>query len=103
VRLIPPDRAVWVHKDPKLLKQFLATIRSVASVLVAVIGRETEKNYVSAGVERDWTAEEDADFLAFCETIDVPPTDPELAAAMEDGDLDFFNNDIWTGLKLYRA
>jgi hypothetical protein len=31
----------------------------------------------------------------------VPPTDPELAAAMEDGDLDFFNNDIFIGLKLY--
>ena len=60
-----------------------------------------EKNYVSAGVERDWTEEEDADFLAFCETIDVPPTDPELALAMEDGDLDFFNNDIFTGLKLH--
>jgi hypothetical protein len=77
------------------------TIGSVASGLVAVIGRETEKYYVSAGVERPWTAEEDADFLAFCETIDVPPTDPELALAMEDGEIDFFNNDIFIGLKLY--
>jgi hypothetical protein len=83
------------------VKRFLVTIGSVASGLVAVIGRETEKYYVSAGIERPWTAEEDADFLAFCETIDVPPTDPELAAAMEDGDLDFFNNDIFIGLKLH--
>jgi hypothetical protein len=83
------------------VKEVLPTVRRVASGLVAVIGRETEKYYVSAGIERPWTAEEDADFLAFCETIDVPPTDPELAAAMEDGDLDFFNNDIWIGLKLY--
>jgi hypothetical protein len=103
VRLIPPDRAVWVHKDPKLLKQFLATIRSVTSVLVAVIGRETEKNNVSDGVERDWTAEEDADFLNFCASIDVPPTCRELALAMQDGEIDFFNNDIFVGVKLYRA
>jgi hypothetical protein len=79
------------------------TIGSVTSGLVAVIGRETEKNYVSAGVERDWTSEEDADFLAFCETIDVPPTDPELALAMMDGECDFFNNDPFVGVKLYRA
>ncbi len=56
---------------------------------------------MSAGVERDWTAEEDADFLEFCETIDVPPTDPELAAAMEDGECDFFNNDPFVGVKLH--
>jgi hypothetical protein len=62
-------------------------------------GCETKRDYV----ERPWTEEENADFEEFCETIDVPPTDPELAAAMEDGDLDFFNNDIWTGLKLCRA
>jgi hypothetical protein len=68
-----------------------------------LIGRETEKNYVSAGVERDWTAEEDADFLEFCDTIDVPPSDPELALAMEDGEVDFFNNDVFVGVKLYRA
>ena len=85
------------------MKRFLVTICSVASGLATVIGRETEKYYVSAGIERPWTAEEDADFLAFCETIDVPPTDPELAAAMEDGDLDFFNNDPFVRVKLYRA
>jgi hypothetical protein len=60
-----------------------------------------EKHYLSAGIEREWTDEENADFLDFCETIDVPPTDPELAAAMEDGDLDFFNNDIFHGMKLH--
>jgi hypothetical protein len=75
--------------------------RFLAKGLVAVIGRETEKNYVSAGVERDWTAEEDADFLEFCDSIDVPPTDPELALAMQDGECDFFNNDIFAGVKLY--
>lgn len=60
-----------------------------------------QKHYVSAGVERDWTSEEDADFLEFCETIDVAPTDPGLAQAMENGDLDFFNNDPFVGLKLH--
>jgi hypothetical protein len=85
------------------VKEVLPTVRRVPSLLVAVIGRETEKYYVSAGIERDWTAEEDADFLAFCETIDVPPTDPELALAMQDGECDFFSNDPFQGVKLYRA
>jgi hypothetical protein len=60
-----------------------------------------EKYYVSAGIEREWTDEENADFLDFCDTIDVPPTDPELALAMMDGELDFFNNDIFHGMKLH--
>ena len=85
------------------MKRFLVTIGSAASGLATVIGRETGKYYVSAGIERPWTAEDDADFLAFCETIDVPPTYPELAAAMADGDLDFLNIDIWTRLHLYRS
>jgi len=84
-----------------VLKLFFETIRSAASGLATLIGRETEKNYVSAGVERDWTAEEDADFLAFCDTIDVPPSDPELRLAMQDGECDFFNNDVFVGVKLY--
>ena len=75
--------------------------RFLAKGLVAVIGRETEKNYVSAGVERPWTAEEDADFLEFCDRFGEIPDDPEWALALEDGDLDFFNNDIFVGLKLY--
>jgi len=58
---------------------------------------------VSAGVERDWTAEEDADFLEFVDTIDVPPSDPELRLAMENGECDFFNNDPFVGVKMYRA
>ena len=86
-----------------MLKLFFETIRSAASGLATLIGRETEKNYVSAGVERDWTAEEDADFLEFCDRIDEIPSDPELALAMEDGELDFFSNDPFIGVKLYRA
>jgi hypothetical protein len=86
-----------------VLKLFFETIRSAASGLATVIEREAEKDYVSAGVERDWTTEEDADFLAFVDTIDVPPTCRELALAMQDGECDFFNNDIFIGLKLYRA
>jgi hypothetical protein len=86
-----------------VLKLFFETIRSATSGLATVIGRETEKNYVSAGVERDWTAEEDADFLEFCDRIDEIPSDPELALAMEDGEVDFFNNDPFVGVKLYRA
>jgi hypothetical protein len=62
-------------------------------------GCETKRDYV----ERPWTEEENADFEEFCETIDVPPTDPELALAMEDGEIDFFNNDPFVRMKLYRA
>jgi len=83
-----------------LLRRILEAITRIPAT---VIGRETEKNYVSAGVERDWTAEEDADFGEFCDSIDVPPTDPELALAMQDGEVDFFNNDPFVGVKLYRA
>ena len=84
-----------------MLKLFFETIRSAASGLATVIEREAEKDYVSAGIERPWTAEEDADFLAFCDTIDVPPSDPELRLAMQDGECDFFNNDVFVGVKLY--
>ena len=55
------------------------------------------KNYV----ERPWTEEEEADFAEFCANIGKIPDDPEWAAAMQDGDLDFFNNDIWVGLDLH--
>ena len=60
-----------------------------------------EENYVSDGVERDWTDEEEADFAEFCDRIGKVPDDPEWALALEDGDLDFFNNDIWVGMKLH--
>jgi hypothetical protein len=87
------------EKEQSILKRFLATIRSATSGLATVIEWQKKKDYVV----RPWTAEEDADFLAFCETIDVPPTDPELALAMQDGECDFFNNDPFVGVKLYRA
>jgi hypothetical protein len=86
-----------------VLKLFFETIRSAASGLATVIEREAEKDYVSAGVERDWTDEEDADFLEFCDRIDEIPSDPELRLAMQDGECDFFNNDPFVGVKLYRA
>jgi hypothetical protein len=64
-----------------------------------LIGREAEKDYV----ERPWTAEEDADFAEFVASIGVMPSDPEWAAAMENGEVDFFNNDPFYNVKLYRA
>ena len=64
-----------------------------------LIGREAEKDFV----ERRWTAEEDADFAEFVESIGRTPDDEEWAAAMEDGEVDFFNNDPFVGVKLYRA
>ncbi len=56
-----------------------------------------EQNYV----ERPWTEEEEADFTEFCDQIGEIPSDPEWAAAMEDGEIDFFNNDPFQGVKLH--
>ena len=57
------------------------------------------KNYVI----RPWTEEEEKDFQRFCESIGQIPEDPAHAEAMEDGEVDFFNNDVFVGVKLYRA
>ena len=54
-------------------------------------------------VERQWTEEEEEDFQRFCESIGRMPEDPEHAAAMQDGEVDFFNNDPTWNLKLARA
>jgi hypothetical protein len=81
------------------LKRFFAMVRNVTSGLAAAIGWEREKDYVL----RPWTEEENADFEKFCASIGEIPSDPEWAAAMEDGELDFFNNDPFVGVKLYRA
>ena len=62
-----------------------------------LMGRGTRRDYV----ERPWTEEENADFEKFCESIGVMPSDPEWAAAMQDGEVDFFNNDPFQGVKLY--
>ncbi len=64
-----------------------------------LIGRETERDYVL----RPWTEEENSDFEKFCASIGETPSDPEWAAAMDDGEIDFFNNDPFQGVKLYRA
>ena len=80
-----------------MLKLFFETIRSATSGLATVIGWQKDKNYV----ERPWTEEENADFEKFCASIGVIPSDPEWAAAMQDGEVDFFNNDPFQGVKLY--
>jgi hypothetical protein len=72
------------------------TLRGFAREL---IGRETEKDYV----ERPWSPEENADFAEFVASIGVMPEDPAHAEAMQDGEVDFFNNDPFIGVKLYRA
>ena len=64
-----------------------------------MIGCETERDYVL----RPWTEEENADFEEFCASIGETPSDPEWAAAMQDGELDFFSNDPFQGVKLYHA
>ena len=91
------DRVV---KDPKLLRRILEAIRRVAKGLVALIGCETEKDYVL----RPWTEEENADFERFCASIGVMPSDPEWAEAMECGEWgEFFSNDPWYDMDLPRA
>jgi hypothetical protein len=56
-----------------------------------------DKNYVV----RPWTEEEEEDFQRFCDSIGEIPTDPEHAAAMQDGEVNFFNNNPFQGVKLY--
>ena len=58
-----------------------------------------KKNYVV----RPWTEEEEDDFQRFCESIGETPSDPAHAEAMEDGPVDFFNNDPWYDVELPRA
>jgi hypothetical protein len=58
-----------------------------------------DKNYVI----RPWTEEEEEDFQRFCDSIGKMPSDPAHAAAMQDGEVDFFNNNVFVGVKLYRA
>ena len=79
-----------------MLRRILETIRRI---LADVIGCETKRDYVV----RPWTEEENADFEKFCASIGEMPSDPEWAKAMEDGEVDFFNNDPFHGVKLYRA
>ena len=54
-------------------------------------------------VLRPWTAEEDADFERFCQSIGETPSDPIHARLMEDGEIDFFNVDPWWDTELPRA
>ena len=79
-----------------MLRRILEDIRRI---LADVIGWESGKDYVV----RPWTEEENSDFEKFCASIGEMPSDPEWAAAMEDGELDFFSNDPFHGVKLYRA
>jgi hypothetical protein len=58
-----------------------------------------DKNYVL----RPWSPEEEESFQRFIESIDQIPEDPAHAEAMQDGEVDFFNNDPFVGVKLYRA
>ena len=50
---------------------------------------------------RPWNDEEEEDFQRFCDSIGKMPEDPAHAAGMQDGEVDFFNNDPFVGVKLY--
>ncbi len=93
------DRVLKVRKEPKLLRRIREAIRRVASGLAAMIGWETKKDYVV----RPWTDAENAEFAEFCSSIGDTPSDPLHAKAMEDGPIDFFNNDPWFDMELPRA
>ncbi len=79
-----------------MLRRILEAIRRI---LADVIGWESGKDYVL----RPWSPEEEEDFQRFCESIGQMPDDPEHAEAMQDGEVDFFNNDPFYNVKLYRA
>lgn len=82
-----------------MLKLFLTTVRRLARGLAAMTGWVPEKDYVV----RPWTDAENAEFAEFCSSIGEIPSDPLWAKALEDGPLDFFNNDPWFDMELPRA
>ena len=67
--------------------------------MLPIASAMSDRNYVV----RPWTAEEEEDFQRFCESIGQIPEDPAHAEAMQDGEVDFFNNDPTWNLKLARA
>ena len=87
------DRAVKVRKEPKLLRRIREAIRRVASVLAAVIGSGTGKDYVV----RPWTEEENADFERYCSLIApiTPGFDPDS--------VEILTHDPWYDVELPRA
>ena len=93
------QRSSQAEQGHEILRRIREAIRRVASVLATAIGLETEKDYVV----RPWTENENADFENFCASIGETPSDPDHAQAMEDGPVDFFNNDPWFDQELPRA
>lgn len=82
-----------------MLRRIREAIRCVVTVLAEMTGWDTGKDYVL----RPWTEDENAAFAKFCASIDESPSDPDHAQAMEDGPVDFFNNDPWFDQELPRA
>ena len=93
------QRSSQAEQGHEILRRIREAIRRVAKGLAAAIGSRTGKDYVL----RPWTEEESADFDRFCASIDVTPSNPAHAQAMEDGPVEFFNNDPWFDQELPRA
>ena len=89
------DRAVKVRDESKLVRRIREAIRRVASVLAAVIGSRTGKDYVV----RPWTEEENADFAEFCASIDENPIDP----GFDPDSVEILSHDPWYDMELPRA
>ena len=104
------DRAVRVRKEPKLLKRFLATIRSDASAIAEMTGQICDFHLAFA---RHWTARfrrrfikpdaplfslaDEIDFVKFCRDLKKPITDPVMRQLLEE-DVDW----LWD-VKCYRC
>ena len=76
-------------------KRFVEIVRHLASVLAAVIGSRTKKDYVV----RPWTDEENAEFAEFCAALDANPIDP----GFDPDAVEILTIDPWCEVELPRA
>ena len=77
------------------MRRILEAIHRAASVLAAVIGSRTKKDYVV----RPWTDEENAEFAEFCAAIDAAPIDP----GSDPDAVEILSHDPWFDVELPRA
>ncbi len=89
------DRAAKVREESKLVRRILEIVRRAASVLAAVIGSRSGKDYVV----RPWTEIENASFARPCASLDAnsikPGFDPDA--------VEILTHDPWYDVELPHA
>ena len=89
------DRAAKVREESKLVRRILEIVRRAASVLAAVIGSRSGKDYVV----RPWTEKENASFALFCASLDENPIKP----GFDPDAVEILTHDPWYDVELPHA